>query len=81
MPWASFVGGPKKAFKLGFYAVFYMRIMCWVAVSHTSAHNQTATVAPFRAWRGLQRAVAKGPTAIVHSGTLQKTIAVSEDGG
>ncbi len=29
--------------------------------SHTSAHNFTATVAPFRAWRGLQQIIARGP--------------------
>ena len=29
--------------------------------SRTSAHSVTTTVAPFRAWRGLQLAVARGP--------------------
>ncbi|GGY40666.1 hypothetical protein GCM10011297_11990 [Bacterioplanes sanyensis] len=29
--------------------------------SHTPAHESTATVAPFRAWRGLQLIVARGP--------------------
>jgi hypothetical protein len=29
--------------------------------SHTSAHSVTTTVAPFRAWRGSQLAVARGP--------------------
>ena len=29
--------------------------------SRTSAHSVTTTVAPFRAWRGSQLAVAKGP--------------------
>jgi len=29
--------------------------------SHTSAHSGTATVAPFRAWRSSQLAVARGP--------------------
>ena len=29
--------------------------------SHTSAHSVTTTVAPFRAWRGLQLAAARGP--------------------
>ncbi len=29
--------------------------------SHISAHESAATVAPFRAWRGLQRIVARGP--------------------
>ena len=32
--------------------------------SHTSAHNFIATVAPFRAWRGLRLAVAKGPERV-----------------
>ncbi len=32
------------------------------SVSHTPAHNSTATVAPFRAWRGLQIVIAEGPT-------------------
>ena len=31
-------------------------------VSHTTAHESAATVAPFRAWRGLQRIIARGPT-------------------
>jgi hypothetical protein len=30
--------------------------------SRTSAHESGATVAPFRAWRGSQRIVARGPT-------------------
>ena len=30
--------------------------------SHIPAHESAATVAPFRAWRGLQRIVARGPT-------------------
>jgi hypothetical protein len=30
--------------------------------SHTTAHASAATVAPFRAWRGLQRIIARGPT-------------------
>jgi len=30
--------------------------------SHTSAHELTTTVAPFRAWRGLQPIIARGPT-------------------
>ena len=29
--------------------------------SHTPAHDFTATVAPFRAWRGLQLIIARGP--------------------
>ena len=29
--------------------------------SHTSAHDGTTTVAPFRAWRGLQIIVAREP--------------------
>ena len=32
--------------------------------SHTSAHSVTTTVAPFRAWRGLQLAVARGPKGV-----------------
>jgi len=32
------------------------------SASHTPAHNVTATVAPFRAWRGLQIVIAGGPT-------------------
>ena len=31
-------------------------------VSHIPAHESAATVAPFRAWRGLQLIVARGPT-------------------
>ena len=30
-------------------------------VSHTTAHESATTVAPFRAWRGLQRIAARGP--------------------
>ncbi len=30
--------------------------------SHTPAHDVTATVAPFRAWRGSQLIIARGPT-------------------
>ena len=38
--------------------------------SHTPAHNFTTTVAPFRAWRGLQRTVVEGPaSATVTTGT------------
>jgi len=35
----------------------------WVAsrTSRTPAHESAATVAPFRAWRGLQRIIARGP--------------------
>ena len=29
--------------------------------SRTTAHASAATVAPFRAWRGLQRIIARGP--------------------
>ena len=29
--------------------------------SHTPAHESAATVAPFRAWRGSQRIIARGP--------------------
>ena len=32
--------------------------------SHTPAHNSTATVAPFRAWRSLQIVIAKEPTKL-----------------
>jgi len=32
--------------------------------SHTSAHDITTTVAPFRAWRGSQSIIAKGPTGV-----------------
>ena len=31
-------------------------------LSHTSAHDVLATVAPFRAWRGSRIAVARGPS-------------------
>ena len=37
---------------------YYMEAAC---TSHTSAPEITTTVAPFRAWRGLQLIVAKGP--------------------
>jgi len=33
-------------------------------VSHTPAHNSTATVAPFQAWRNLQIVIAKEPTKL-----------------
>jgi len=32
--------------------------------SHTPAHDVTATVAPFRAWRGSQLIIARGPTGV-----------------
>ena len=32
--------------------------------SHTSAHDITTTVAPFRAWRGSQKIIARGPTGV-----------------
>ena len=32
--------------------------------SHTPAHDVTATVAPFRAWRSLQLIVAEGPERV-----------------
>jgi hypothetical protein len=32
--------------------------------SHTPAHNNTATVAPFQAWRNLQIVIAEGPTKL-----------------
>ena len=32
--------------------------------SHTPAHNSTATVAPFQAWRNLQIVIAKEPTKL-----------------
>ena len=35
--------------------------MAVTPISHTSAHSITATVAPFRAWRGSRLAVARGP--------------------
>lgn len=31
------------------------------STSHTPAHEKVATVAPFRAWRGLRPFVAGGP--------------------
>jgi len=31
------------------------------SASHTPAHELTTTVAPFRAWRGLQLIIARGP--------------------
>ena len=36
--------------------------------SHTSAHESAATVAPFRAWRGLQPVVARGPERVTIEG-------------
>ncbi len=30
--------------------------------SHTTAHESAITVAPFRAWRGSQLIIARGPT-------------------
>ncbi len=33
-----------------------------VPASYTPAHEFTATVAPFRAWRGLQLFIAREPT-------------------
>ncbi|CAI8892892.1 protein of unknown function [Methylococcus capsulatus] len=35
----------------------------WAAhrTSHTPAHESAVTVAPFRAWRGSQRIIARGP--------------------
>ena len=51
--------------------------------SRTSAHSHTTTVAPFRAWRGLQRTVAKGPNR--HRAGIDKLtpkhIALKHDGG
>jgi len=32
--------------------------------SHTPAHDVTATVAPFRAWRGSQLIIARGPAEV-----------------
>ena len=37
-------------------------------ISHTPAHNVTATVAPFRAWRGSQLIIARGPTGATIEG-------------
>ena len=38
----------------------------WVATptSHTPAHESTATVAPFQAWRNLQCIIAEGPIEV-----------------
>ncbi len=40
--------------------------------SHTPAHDVTATVAPFRAWRGSQLIIAGGPmrATIARSGIM-----------
>ena len=38
-----------------------MQIRVVPPASHTAAHASAATVAPFRAWRGLQRIIARGP--------------------
>ena len=40
--------------------------------SHTPAHESAVTVAPFRAWRGSQPIIARGPTrdTIKLSGTI-----------
>ncbi len=40
--------------------------------SHTPAHDTDATVAPFRAWRGLRPLVARGP-----AGPPQQSAALS----
>jgi len=39
-------------------------------ISHTPAHEFSATVAPFRAWRGLQMFIAGGPTRATIAGRI-----------
>jgi len=43
--------------------IYEERDSLWVAAqtSHISAHELTATVAPFQAWRNLQIVIARGP--------------------
>jgi len=51
--------------------------------SHTPAHDSVAAVAPFRAWRGSQLHVARGPTRVTivcwfNSGCGLSTIAFNQ---
>jgi len=47
----------------------------WVATqtSHTPAHDVTTTVAPFRAWRGSQLIIARGPARVTIKNGSVKT--------
>ena len=42
--------------------------------SHTPAHESAATVAPFRAWRSSQHAVARGPERVTIEGAYASEI-------